>query len=136
METRSLKQALAGRTDCPPPFDAQRWITRGWVYAEGGGTKGRAFKIDDEALWQIRALNILRPYVNTKIMKQVGQILQNRKGDDTYTGWIGVLDNGVVCNVAPNTKPTVGPIAERKGTSVSMVFTVTKMPPEEQGRGA
>ena len=125
METRSLAQALQGRKDVPSPTQASRWIKRGWVYAEGGGP-GYPYRIDNESLWQIRALFKISPYIHAKVMRQVARIIQDRYNDQDYTGWLGVLENGEVVNLPPKTMPTAD--VKVGGIHVKMVFNLNKIP--------
>ena len=126
MEKVSLTKALKGRADVPSLSTTARWIKRGWINANGGGAVGTPYRIDDESLWQIRVLFLISPYLNAKVMCQFARIIQDRHNDKDYTGWLGVLENGEVVNLPPETMPTAD--IKVGGIHVKLVFNLNKVP--------
>ena len=93
---KSLTQALKGRTDVPDHGTAARWIREGIVSARGGGKGGKSnhYRIGTEEIYQLRVLWALHQYCNSKILRQIGHILQNR--DKDFKGELWILDDGEV----------------------------------------
>ena len=130
---KSLTQALKGRTDVPDHGTAARWIREGIVSARGGGKGGKSnhYRIGAEEIYQLRVLWALHQYCNSKILRQIGHILQNRPPD--FTGWLGVSEKGKVVIAPWDTK--LGDVVD--GEFIIQVINLNRMPKDssegEQG---